>query len=366
MEGGEFITKGAYGCIFDKPLLCKGKQPRISKKFVTKVTADFDADTEVLMSSLLRKAPLWKNYFILVKPESCEPKSLKKQTDDTIDKCTVFDEVPMEYMKQIYMPWGGKSLYEISMGPTKFQLIEFMKAMLEAVGTMILQGVSHYDLHPGNIVIDTAGVARIIDFGLAFHGPSMSKEILNMRWKVLKFGTPSKKEHWISNQEPPEVTILNATILEKYSIEDATKKTIYNKDIFKQMSKPLLGIPMKENVDEFLQFYETSKVCQDKDWVQFFRLYWPGFDSWALGTIFMTYLQRQLTLKTFAESDIWKEQQVPIQTTLHGLLEINPRKRLDAIEALAILDPGNLWLKRFGSTWLSERKKQREKFHDGV
>jgi hypothetical protein len=71
-----------------------------------------------------------------------------------------------------------------------------------------------------------------------------------------------------------------------------------------------------------------------------------------------------LSLKTFADSAIWTEQQVPIQTALRGLLEINPRKRLDAIEALAILDPGNLWLQRFGTTWLDARKKQREKIDD--
>lgn len=364
MEGGKLLASGTYGCIFDKPLTCKGKPQRISKKFIAKVTESIDAETELKIAALLRKAPLWKNYFILAKPESCAPKPVKDQKDEDVDDCKVLQEVPIQYMSQIYMPWGGKSLHELSMGPNKFHLVEFMKSMLEAVGTMTLQGVCHYDLHPGNIVVDTMGVARIIDFGMAFYGPTISKETVQMRWKILRFGTPDKQEHWISNQEPPEITIINAVIQEKYAIEDATRKTVYNKDIFKQMSKPFLGIPMESNVEEFIAFWDSSKACKQKDWVGFFRLYWPVFDSWALGTIFYNYLIRQLSLKTFADSAVWTEQQVPIQTALRGLLEVNPRKRLDAIEALAILDPGNLWLQRFGTTWLDARKKQREKIDD--
>ncbi len=360
MEGGDLLTQGAYGCIFDKPLKCKGKQQKGVKKGIAKLTEEIDAKQELAIAKILRKAPLTTNYFILANPESCEPKPEAKQTEEDIDKCQVLDRVSIADMRQIYMPWGGQVLYDVNTHPKQFNLLRFMIHMLEAVGTMTLHGVCHFDLHPGNIVVDANKTPRIIDYGMAFQGPNVTAQTVQFRWKVLKFGTPAKSQHWISNQEPPEITAINAYANSGYDIKTAIEEVVFTKDIFAQMARPFLGIPRSSNVKEFLEFWNTSKVCQQKQWVEFFRLYWTGFDSWSLGTIFLTFLIQQTFFLSFTESDLWKNHQVQIQTTLRGLLEINPRKRLDAIEALAILDPGNAWIKRFASGWLDARMKQKQ------
>lgn len=360
MEGGALIAQGAYGCIFDKPLECKRKGKKDKTTKIAKLTEDIDAAQEINIAKELRDMPLSENYFVLVDPESCAIKPVEKQDEEDIDDCDFLDRVDLQFTRQIYMNYGGKALHQINIHPSKFDLLRFMIHMLEAAGTLLLAGICHYDLHPGNILVDSKGAFRIIDFGMAFKGPSITKSVVDLRWKVLRFGSPEHTEHWISNQEPPEITIINAVANNEYPLEDAIKKTIYTKDIFGQVAKPFVGISRGHQMQEFEHFWMTSKACREEDWVKFFRLYWSVFDSWALGTLFLTYLQKQMSFFEFTRSDTWKEKEIPIRAALRGMLDINPRNRLDAIEALALLDPGNHWLNRFASSWLSAKEKQRK------
>ena len=360
MEGGALIAQGAYGCIFDKPLDCKRKGKKDKSTKIAKLTEDIDANQEINIGNELRDMPLATNYFILADPESCAVKPIEKQDEEDIDDCNFLDRVELRYTRQIYMDYGGKALYQMNLYPSQFDLLKFMIHMLEAAGTLLLAGICHYDIHPGNIVVDKKGATRLIDFGMAFKGPTVSKSVIDLRWKVLRFGTPEHTEHWISNQEPPEITIINAVVNNEFPLEAAIQKTVYTKNIFGQLAKPLLGISRANQIESFEHFWITSKACKEEDWVKFFRLYWSVFDSWSLGTLFLTYLQKQLSFFQFTSSDAWKEKQVSIRAALRGLLDINPRNRLDAIEALALLDPGNHWLTRFASSWLSEKAKQRK------
>ena len=364
MEGGALIAQGAYGCVFDKPLHCKRKGKKDKTTKIAKLTEDIDAEQEISIAKVLNKAPLYKNYFIVADPESCAVKPIEKQTEEDLNDCDFLDRVDLDYTRQIYMDYGGKPMYQINLHPSRFDFLKFMIHTLEAAGTLLLSGICHYDIHPGNILFDSQGASRLIDFGMAFKGPSITESVIKLRWKVLRFGTPEHAEHWISNQEPPEITIINAVINNDFPLEDAMKKTIYTKNIFGQLQKPMFGISRSNQIEEFHHFWKTSKACQEKDWVKFFRIYWSVFDSWSLGTLFYTYLQKQLSFHSFTSSYAWTEKQIPIQAALRGLLQINPRKRLDAIEALALIDPGNHWLRRFGSSWLSDREKQRKRIDE--
>ena len=107
-------------------------------------------------------------------------------------------------------------------------------------------------------------------------------------------------------------------------------------------------------------FWKTSKSAKDKNWVSFWKSYWTAFDRWSIGTIFFTVLVSQLTFRSFSDGDTWKNKHAPILVMLSGLLEPSPRSRIDVIEALALLDPGNAWLNRFGgAAWLEKKEKQR-------
>ena len=368
LQGGAIIGEGSYGCVFDKPLKCAGKKKlQIKKDRLGKITLAYDAAQEVHISNTLRKAPLWQNFFILTDPESCKLAPIKEQTEKQLNECgpLVREVQRIQYsdMKQIFLPWGGRQfgsiLHSNDIRPEKFDFYNFMIHILKGVGTMTLAGVCHFDIHPGNILVDQNKVARIIDFAMSFRGSTIKEEEINDHWKQLAFGNSKKTSHWISNQEPPEVTIMNA-INHNYGVEDAIEEVVYGKDIFKQMSKPLIGTSRAVSIKKLEDFWKTSKCASSMDWTTFWRSYWTGYDSWALGTMLYTLLMMQLSFRSFADSSTWKEKRVPILTALRGMLEPSPRYRIDVIEALALIDPGNPWLTRFGgAAWLDAKVKQR-------
>jgi serine/threonine protein kinase len=366
MDGGRYLGSGTYGCVFSPPLLCKSEKTS-RKDAVGKITIRMDGKQEIEAANAIRRIPLATNYFILPEPESCEPQDLNKQTEkkSELDLCFAPGKTQLDYKDaiQIFEPFGGtmpfyKVMQTSDLGPQRFDFFAFFRHMLEAGSTLLIAGVCHYDLHPGNILVDDKGVARILDFGMSFTKESIRNDLLANRWKVLVFGQEQQISPHILNSEPPEITVMTAIREQEYRFEDALKYTIVGKPIFRSLEK-IYGISRVSSANELRSFWQTSQVSQDEDWARFWQLYWPGYDAWALGAISLSLLQMLIVNPAFTTSDAWKQRQGAIRTALRGLLEPSPRKRLDCIEALAIFDPDNLWIQRFGGKWLEERKRQR-------
>jgi hypothetical protein len=89
------------------------------------------------------------------------------------------------------------------------------------------------------------------------------------------------------------------------------------------------------------------------------KIYWPGFDAWSIGCLIMDILKSLLLLPEFTQGP-YRTKKAAVLATLRGLLNPNPRDRLDCIEALALFDPGSAWIERFGKAWLLTRKRQRK------
>ena len=192
MEGGRLLGSGSYGCAFTPPLICKDKKKRNG---VGKITDKVDGEQEIHVANVLRNVPLVRNYFLLPEPESCVPAT--EQRDPEFKDChPLFREneykIPLSQTIQIFEPFGGVlPFYSImnsgELHPSKFDFYGFMRHMLEAGSTLLVGGVSHFDLHPGNILLDRKGVARILDFGMAFSSKDINKDLVDNRWKVLRF-----------------------------------------------------------------------------------------------------------------------------------------------------------------------------------
>lgn len=359
MEGGNLIAAGTYGCAFTPPLLCKDKR-KVQAGLVGKITVKDDADQEILIANKIRTIPLSKNYFLLPLPESCEPAPRSEQSDTNLKlgKCGPIESkdhpLPYEQTQQIFTPFGGKAFYGIlkasSFNPKTFDLPSFMQHMLEAGSTLLVAGVCHFDLHPGNILLDTKGVPRLIDFGMSFISKTISTDILNQRWKELAFSGLMPE---ILNSECPEVTIMNAVFNNAYTNENAIQKAMIGKPMVSD-TETYFGISKQQQINSFTEFWSTSGVIQKKDVVGFWRLYWSKFDAWAIGCIFMSILKRLMFYKDTVKNQL-------VLATIKGLTDVNPRKRLDCIEALSLFDPNNEWIKQFGQKWLDLRRKDRAK-----
>lgn len=366
MDGGRYLGSGTYGCVFTPPLLCKSQKPA-HKSAVGKITIKMDGIQEIEAANAIRKIPLATNYFVLPEPESCEPLPLNKQTEkkDELDLCFAPGRTALEYKNaiQIFEPFGGvlpfyKVLESSDLGPKRFDFFAFFRHMLEAGSTLLISGVCHYDLHPGNILVDGKGVARILDFGMSFTKDSIRDTLLENRWKVQVFGQENQISPHILNSEPPEITIMTAVREGKMSFHDALRNTVLGKPVFRSLEK-ILGQSRVSSAEEMRSFWMTSQACQEEDWVRFWQLYWPGYDAWSIGAIALSLIQMLMMNPEFTTSSPWKERQGAIKAAIKGLLHPSPRKRIDSMEALAVFDPENAWIRRFGGQWLEERKKQR-------
>lgn len=374
MEGGRFLGAGTYGCAFSPPLLCKGKKRSIPGK-VGKITLENLAKQEIVVANQIRKVPLATNYFVLPEPESCELAPQEEQRDPGLQECREDVEkregvLEFDEMRQLIEPFGGtKPFYALfntmNLHPKRFDFFRFMRHILEAGSTLLIAGVCHFDLHFGNLLVDKNQTVRIIDFGFSFLSKSINEVTLDGRWKRLRFGFESDASHpSIHNSEPPEITIMNALranmySVNLYSVNQAVSLTVLGKDIFKDMEK-YLGLPKEQSRDELVRFWNTSGFAKKREYVKLWKTYWPGFDSWSIGCILLETLKALLLLPEFTKGE-YATKKAAILSALQGLLDPNPRTRLDCMEALAVYDPGNPWIQRFGSAWLAERKQQRSK-----
>jgi hypothetical protein len=115
----------------------------------------------------------------------------------------------------------------------------------------------------------------------------------------------------------------------------------------------VLGMSRAKQMANLKDFWETSKSVQTRDWVTFYRLYWPKVDSWAIGVNLLGTLQPLLMTKQFVESKEWIQKQGIVKEVIRGLVQTDPRTRLDCVNALAIYDPMNALLSEpSGKAWL--------------
>ena len=367
MEGGRLIGQGSYGCAFIPPLLCKGpKQTKLGK--VGKLTDEEEALHEIHIANRLRQVPLVRNYILLPEPESCEPAAKSQQKEKDMSQCdsiTRSNEYKLEWKesRQLFLPYGGKSplgnmIMAGSIHPKYFAFYPFMRHTLEAGSLLLNSGICHFDLHPNNFLQDKYGVVRLLDLGQAFDARRIDEEIVKKRWKMLMFGQEKNAPNpMVTNAEPPEITILNA-VRHGYSLDDAIRHTLAGKEIFRDMER-VLGISIDRASAQLKKFFETSKSVKQENAVNFYKLYWTGFDAWSIGAVLLNILKYQRTWVEFQQGE-WQQRQDMTLLALKALLNPNPRRRLDCIEALFIFDPNNFWIQRFGKSWLEKRSALRE------
>lgn len=367
MEGGRILGQGSYGCVFTPPLLCKSKKSG-KAGIVGKLTESEEAQHEIQIANRLQKVPLVEKYVLLPQPESCELAPQQQQKDKDVSQCEAITrndnyKLAWKDTRQMFLPFGGRdAIGNMILGgnihPKYFSFFPIMKHILEAGSLLLVSGVCHYDLHPNNFLQDSHGVVRILDLGQAFDVRNITEETVAKRWKMLVFGQEKEAPNpMVTNAEPCEITVINA-MRNGYSLDAAIRQVLAGKEIFRQMEK-LLGMSSDRNASELKQFFETSNSVKEQNWVDFFKLYWTGFDAWSIGALLLHILSYQISWVEFVAGE-WKEKEAMTKLTLKGLLHPNPRKRLDCVEALFLFDPTNSWIQKFGKSWLERRHAQRE------
>lgn len=352
LEGGRLLAQGTYGCVFDPPLRCNGKKIAhpYTKGTLGKITEPVDFLAEKEAAEILGTLPVAKKYYILPDLSSiCYP--TKKQTEPQLSLCKPIKVKPLESFVQFEMPYGGNTLYQ-RMSDSSFKtpaaFFQLVQELLEAGAYMAAKSFVHYDIQNTNLVLDENNHIRLIDFGQSFHINTFTKENLAMKIKVY---IPEY------NGEAPESTVISG-ILDGVPAKVAIRDLIKGKSSL-QLADSLLGLRAKDQERDLREFWKTSHSVRNKDFVEFFKLYWPGFDAFMIGTNIIMCMYRFMMIPSFTESKEWREKSGRIYELLRGLLQASPRKRIDAIEALYIYDPTNAWFSEYGVSWMTKKAAQR-------
>ena len=345
MQGGKLLDQGMYGCIFTPALLCKDskKQPSTESEAhdaihppITKLILKHDAEIEYHVSHIIRQIPLWKNYFA-VSESICEP--ALKQKEKEMSHCDIIKENRLSDFRLLSMTYAGIPLNMYQFNLQTFDFYKFAKHLIEASALLNLFGITHRDMHQGNILVDAHDVPRIIDFNLAI---TLESSITS---------NDLAHTHNVSiGQEPPDSNIVNA-VLQGYSVDSVIQSIIKKKPIIKKI-KTMFHLSDDEMERQLNDFVMKSKSAKVGDLAGWFKTYWRTIDSWAIGMNLISMISIFSTSPAFSKSYTLHE--AKLMPLLRRLCSLSPIDRVDCVQALHYLDPTNIILKKYGKAWLAK------------
>jgi serine/threonine protein kinase len=349
--GGKLLGQGVYGCVFDKPLKCKGRKVYTKTKGATvgKITEKEMANQETSISATISKIANADNYFILIQ-QSCTPLSRTSQTEPDLNKCDFIKEgTPLPKSTQLIMPLGGTTLYMYPITVRTINYTAFVQHLLEAGTILLMAKVVHADLHWQNILVDSPTKTRIIDYGIAWKPDALTLSSVEYLHKIFSPATI----------EPPEVLYVNA---KNQNVKDTHfYAKLHDEKIILSLLERLVGYSREEQFADLEKFIKGSWSLQEQNWYSFYKLYWSKIDAYAFGSVFATTLSDLLMDPEFEKQERYLSMTYKAKELIRGLCDADPSHRLDAAEALAIWAPNSpLLQEKAVKTWIDEQQKIRK------
>ena len=101
---------------------------------------------------------------------------------------------------------------------------------------------------------------------------------------------------------------------------------------------------------KLVEFYKKSKTMRSGDLEKWFSFYYRVIDSWAIGVIL---------LETILKLSMWPQLSLKIQEdrkrlipVLRKMCAVHPMERIDCVQALQLMDPNHIVIRRYGKKWL--------------
>jgi len=328
--GGALLGQGVYGCTFDPAPPCAGGPvfKRISgQKAVGKITSEDDSD-ELAIGKAIMALPLSGQYFALPSA-GCRPQM--PIIDPEAKGCRVITESGEgTKFSMLIMPDGGQQLlkYGLDLQRLAANFKRIFIHLLEGAVIYHKAGYVHNDIHMGNILVDPAGVARYIDFGLAFRMSNVKS------WDDANLGTRFRPKYvW----QAPEIHAWRM-VLNGVRLSDGIRQL---KEINPEYGSLEHQYPARKNaLTALADLLTTSKEVARRDGAEFIRKYGTRFDAWRVGLCMWFLWEDLLAWGPFVQTALYKEREL-IRLALGGLTVFDPRTRLTVGAALAVLDPNN-------------------------
>jgi len=319
------IQEGSYGCAYTPQLPCKKSKASKNTREVGKILTKKNAQAELKIATLVQGITGWQRYFIVQEEDKCDAKNFKKFKDIYSNECKVLSHTRNESLTQLLSPYGGTAFYNLTI-TNSFDYMGSLRHMLEGVDKLYKQGICHHDLNEANILVDKNGTFRIIDFGISFAGDKLTENTVDNY--IYEFFQPEYPP------QPPEFSVIDG-LSDGLSYAYTIKQTIMKKSIFNKKQR-ILGIPIASEYKTMDKFWAEDDTLKDGKYLPFFLAYWGAWDAWGLGVIFLGLLEKCFLLPNFV-NNVWPEHGQAIKFVLKGLLDVDPRRRMKAGEALRLL-----------------------------
>ena len=306
-------------CVKSKKNVNGNTQRRVGKVIRLK-----DSVPELTMATVIKSIDGWQRYFIVPEDDSCDAANFKSHRDEYEKMCKVYRGTSDYQLTQLISPYAGVTIRNMNI-LSNFDFLGSLRHVLEGVSLLNKQGVCHFDLHDGNVLVDVRGTFRIIDFGSSFYGDTIDEK--GVRRHLYAFSPEFPPQ-------PPEMSIQNG-IYGGMSIVDGLEQTMKQKRVF-HLAARLLGLPQPKQRDDLAKFWREDTTWKGESWVSFFHAYWRVWDSWAVGVLFIEILQKCFLLPGFLTTT-WVTDSAKIKTVLKGLLASSPAQRMTAEAALSAL-----------------------------
>ncbi len=341
--GGKLFDEGVYGCIFTPPLECADKSKNPSGEdndtMLSKLILEPSANHEWTIMRKIKKIPLWKNYFIVSESSPCIPAPIQK--DKELNDCSILDSTRFKLsdFRIINLPYGGIPLTTYRINLPSFDFMNFIIHFVEAGALLNLFGIVHRDIHQGNILVDNEQVPRIIDYNLSI-----------LIGSTVTVNNLKHKYNFNLAQEPPDSALVNAVYM-GYNYDKVIDSVINKRYIMKKI-RSILSISAIEQKDSLEKFYMYSKSMKAGDQVAWFNNYWTKIDSWAIGVNIIDLISKMALWPEFAYT--FRKISPKLIPVLKKLCEVNPKDRIDCVQALNYIAPNSFIIRKYAKPWLAK------------
>lgn len=323
--GGRLLGTGVYGCTFDPAPRCNTHKNIIRTidglPAVGKIALD-DTRSELAIGQRIMSLPSASDYFALPN-YSCKP--VMPVDDPDAPKCNILSNVnAMTHATELIMPSAGETLLEWSSDLKRLadNYLPIFKHLLEGMKKYQDAGFIHNDIHQGNILIDKKGVARYIDFGLAYR-PVDVREI-----EDANLSRNFRPQYvW----QAPEIHAWRMT-LKGVRIADGVNQL---RELNPEYMKLERLFPAHKSADKALTAFMLLPIVVKRDFGAVVRAYGKRFDAWRLGLCMWFLWYDLVKWPGLRAHPLWKFEK-QIRHILGRLTNFDIQERWDAEKALTL------------------------------
>lgn len=330
-KGGALLGKGVFGCTFQPAPPCAGGRvfKEVEGRPAVGKISDEALKEETEIGQALMRLPLARNFFA-VAVARCQPAT--PFTDPDARRCDVIRDSGF-YTKfdMAIMPDGGQPLVKwgTDLARAAVQYESLFVHLLEGMVLYQGAGVVHNDVHWGNILVDERGVARYIDFGLAFRPAAVRT------WRDANLGTEFKPKYvW----QAPEIHAARL-YMGRQSVAYGVAQLKAQSEEYAQLERTF---PRRKSLEVAMSDFLRTVDQSDAGLAAYIQRNGVRFDWWRLGLcMWQLWMDMARELPGFRESSLYRERREVIMAVVGGMTDFNPATRMSAAEALRLLRPGS-------------------------